>query len=225
MACEDGTLYIFLPSHKLPDLHAHHPEPMNLSGAHSRLGRQSDLSSGSASPSSSSFVLHQAPFHVSPRSRVVSGVTAEQVEASKNFVDFDDEPDKLMEMLRGKSPRDKAFADAPPVSFDKGLAPYSYAPDPTTPVLKRRDNPKSLLSATNSPASTLPRSQVTPGTPKVVPVASFSPCNLSLRCHVIPPYSGPGSPIVGMQILDHTRLLVALQATGWVLGLLRVPLP
>ena len=36
--------------------------------------------------------------------RVVSGVT---VEAPKNHVDFEDEPDKLKDILKGKNPRER----------------------------------------------------------------------------------------------------------------------
>ncbi|KAE9411160.1 hypothetical protein BT96DRAFT_982935 [Gymnopus androsaceus JB14] len=52
--------------------------------------------SRSTSPSGS-----HSPFPVTSRSRIVSGITTEQVEAPKNYVDFDDEPEKLEGYAQG----------------------------------------------------------------------------------------------------------------------------
>jgi hypothetical protein len=47
-------------------------------------------------------------FNVTAKLPVVSGVTPEQVEATvKNYVDFEDEPDKLKDILKGRNPRER----------------------------------------------------------------------------------------------------------------------
>jgi len=220
IGCEDGTLYIFLPSQNFPHppglINPQFLEPSYSSGNSSRLAPSRQFDPTSRSPSPSSFVSHHAPFQVSSRSPVVSGVTTEQVEAPKIFVDFDDEPDKLMEMLKGRSPRDKTFVEV--------IAPTPSVDGSALPGLKRREDAKSLLSATNSPVP-IPNLQLPQDLPKIVPEISFSLRHLSLRCHIIPSCSGPGRPIVGIQMLDNTRLIVALQESGWALNLARVLLP
>jgi WD repeat-containing protein 7 len=55
-------------------------------------------------------------FNVTAKLRVVSGVTAEQVEALKNYVDFEDEQDKLKDILKGRNPRER-YDNSPNLSL------------------------------------------------------------------------------------------------------------
>lgn len=181
---------------------------MSRSTSPLRLPRSSyPASSRSTSPSS--LTLNQAPFSVTPRSRIVSGITTDPVEAPKNYVDFDDEPDKLKDMLKGRNPRSRAASDV----LSPKLSPPPSAIEPASSATKRRDDPKSLLSATNSPAFT-PMSSM-PASPHQ---SSFEPLsnsqNWNLRCHVIPPQTGVSRSISGLRLYDKNRLILVLQETG-----------
>ena len=149
----------------------------------------------------------------------------EQAEAPKNYVDFEDEPEKLKELLKGKGPaRDKTAADSLVPNFEKGLVPEkSSRPaspaqlQPTGAVGKRKNEARSLLSATNSPPFP-PTSPSTPSSPMLMPLnsgVSVDPYQLSLRYHIIPYQPGAVS---AAHILDNDRLLVTLQESGRALN-------
>lgn len=234
LGCEDGSLFVFQPPLRsrlstAESIHSQSHSHRN-SVADSELlsppltpthhARRHSRSMGSRS-SSPSFALHQATFNVTARSHAVSGLSKEQVEAPKNYVDFEDEPEKLKEMLKGKGvPRDKTVTDNLVPNFDKGLMlekssrPASPAPLQTTgPVAKRREEARSLLSANSSPPFS-PFSPSTPASPMLLPVnadTSMDPYQLSLRYHILPKQSGAVSTI---HVLDNDRLLIILQESG-----------
>ncbi|KAJ7068988.1 hypothetical protein B0H15DRAFT_138368 [Mycena belliarum] len=192
IACQDGTIYAFRRTP--PQVKASH-KPQALSIPTS--SHHKSLRSRSASPTTSS----KTPFNVASRSRIVSGITATQVEAPKNYVDFDDEPDKLKDMLKGRNHKDRSA----PASSDNSPTPSIYN-------VRRSDGPKSLLSATNSPAQT-PKTISSPPSP--VTQSSFpddaQESDLSMLCHIIPARSGS---ISAMLFLEHTPLFVVLQHSG-----------
>jgi WD repeat-containing protein 7 len=222
MGCQDGSVYLFAAPNQpasststpvdVPNIEV--PESPPLSPF--RLSRHSRPASLSRSRSPS--VFHQSPFYVTPRARVVSGLSTEQAEAPKNFVDFDDEAERLKDILKGKAPRDKKDQDALP---DKPVPSLTLLPVPTTLDagglgLKRKSAARSLLSATNSPAFT-PTSLSAPTSPRLpsaIQIDTIPSGQLSLRCHIIPPRSGSGNPITGMRLINDNRFLVTLQVQG-----------
>jgi hypothetical protein len=226
--CKDGTIYVFKPlsganapqnSNRSPpafsadaDVTSRPSTPSIRPRSHSRSAYPG---SRSASPSSSLAFQH-ATFNMTSRSHAVSGLSKEQAEAPKNHVDFEDEPEKLREMLQGKGVRDKTVVDNIVPSFDKGLVLERSPPIvfPSGTVSSRKDEARSLLSATNSPPFT-PRSLSVPSSPSLVPVTSSnsrtSRYPLSLLCHIIP--NRPGA-VSAIQLLDNNRLLVVLQDNG-----------
>ncbi|KAJ7119871.1 hypothetical protein C8R44DRAFT_878257 [Mycena epipterygia] len=133
------------------------------------------------------------------RSKIVSGITAAQVEAPKNYVDFDDEPDKLKDMLKGRNHKERS---AP--------ASGSNSPVPSIYHVKRSDNPKSLLSATNSPSQT-PKTISTPPSPAMLSSFPDDAQDLSLLCHIIPARPGPISAIL---LLEGNTLIAVMQESG-----------
>jgi WD repeat-containing protein 7 len=176
-------------------------------------------------PRSASSSGFHSPFHIVPHSRVVSGITAEKVEAPRNYVDFEDEPEKLKDILEGRPHKDKALSDSPPHApegADLLEEPRNRSHQVTTQnsVSKHNDKPKSLLSATNSPAFTpksisqSPSPRVRTSVPPFSPNASSGPHDLSLMCHIIPHRSGHGRSVTGLQTLPDRGLFVVLHATG-----------
>ncbi|KAG2359683.1 hypothetical protein BDR07DRAFT_1487951 [Suillus spraguei] len=177
------------------------------------------------SPSSLSF--NQALINVSARARVVSGVSREQVEAPKNYVDFEDEPGRLKDILMGNSKPKRTLADSILTSFDRGVvieqSPASAPPtlQPTLPnslssassMSKNKDDPRSLLSAINPP--TFP-----PGSPSASPsprqLSPFdgSPSRGTIKASIILDPGGHGHAVSAMRYIETANLLVVLQESG-----------
>ncbi|KAF7355313.1 WD-REPEATS-REGION domain-containing protein [Mycena sanguinolenta] len=182
LGCQDGTIYGIRK-----------PRPQVKIAPQARLSRPQSpsLSSRSASP--------HPPFNVASRSKIVSGVTTTQVEAPKNYVDFDDEPDRLKDMLKGRSHKERSA----PSSNDT-------SPVPSIRQTKRSDGPKSLLSATNSPSHTA-KTISTPPSPAMQPSFSDDVHGLALLYHIVPARTGP---ISAMLLLENNSLLAVLQQPG-----------
>jgi hypothetical protein len=121
------------------------------------------------------------------------------VEAPKNYVDFDDEPDKLKDMLKGRNFKERAA----PASNDTSPVPSIYH-------AKRSDGPKSLLSATNSPSQT-PKTVSSPPSPATQTSFTDDTHDLALLYHIIPARAGP---ISAMLLLQNNSLLAVLQNPG-----------
>ncbi|KAF8984038.1 hypothetical protein BDQ17DRAFT_1260967 [Cyathus striatus] len=212
VGCDDGTLYVFHRSCQPTIAIEAQSSPVN-SQPQSR--PKSPLrvprgSSRSTSPSTSSFNLSATPFTVTPRSRVVSGISREQVEAPKNYVDFEDEPEKLKDMLKGRSPRPSSDTSS---ERRASLSKSTVSPVPGNSVLKRKETPKSMLSATNSRAPT-PKSFSTSSSPKDGSFVHEHLHELTLRYHTIPSTCSPERAVTDIQFLNGHRFFAALQQTG-----------
>ncbi|KAF7302006.1 WD-REPEATS-REGION domain-containing protein [Mycena indigotica] len=197
IGCEDGSIYAFRRSSRGAKIQQPGPEPTTLSIPSPITTSKHPSRSGSPLPSP------KPPFNVASRSRIVSGVTTTQVEAPKNYVDFDDEPDKLKDMLQGKS--NHKNTRSPPPSTEN-------SPPPSVFQAKRLDPPRSLLSATNSPSQT-PKSVSNPPSPPSQSAfgADTDTQNLALYYHIIPSDS---SPVSDLLLLQSNSLITVLQQSG-----------
>ena len=164
--------------------------------------RQSLSTSRSSSPSGLS-----SPFNLTSRSRVAAAVTTEQVEAPKNYVDFEEEPDKLKEMLKGRAPK-----DSQPDSRRASSSRTRRAPSNEHKATRQKqDQPRASLTV-NSPRLTL-NSLSAPASPLpqlFLPHDQAS--QLTLSVHTIPPQKNP-SPVSEIKLLPHARAAV-LHETG-----------
>lgn len=214
LGCEDSTLYLLRQSHH------HTPPPINtekpLSSRSSSTGSVPPLSGRSRSrPRSPTASL--APFSLTSRARVVSGISGEQAQAPKNYVDFDEEPEKLKELLRG-GVRDSASGDRLPLSLDRNAAAEKqpgWSKGLSSPAGSvRRSEAKSLLSATHSPSlsvTTIP----SPPSPSSPSSPSHLRYHLSLGCHIFPQRCGTGNAVVGLCALANGRHFVCLRSQGY----------
>ncbi|KAG1810892.1 uncharacterized protein BJ212DRAFT_1484021 [Suillus subaureus] len=181
------------------------------------------------SPSSLSF--NQALINVSARARVVSGVSREQVEAPKNYVDFEDEPGRLKDILRSNNKHRRTLADSILPSFDRGVV-IEQSPAPTSPTLlptlpnspsgacstsKNKDDPRSLLSETNSPTFSLGSPSALPS-PRQLSPFDGSPSRGTVKATIILDPCGPGHAVSAMRYLETVNLLIVLQESGCVLS-------
>jgi hypothetical protein len=214
LGCEDGTLYLLRQSH-------HSPPPINIEKP---LSSRSSIKAASSAPLSRSRsrprspTSSHAPFSLTSRARVVSAISGEQAQAPKNFVDFDEEPEKLKELLRGGI-RDSASGGRLSLSLDRNASAAEKQPawskglsSPSGSV--QRSEAKSLLSATHSPA----RSVNTPPSPPSLSSPSSpsrTPYHLSLGCHIFPQRSGTGNAVVGLRALANGRHFLCLRSQGY----------
>ncbi|PIL35130.1 hypothetical protein GSI_02919 [Ganoderma sinense ZZ0214-1] len=171
--------------------------------------------SRSASPSSTKSSL--SPFHVT-RSRIVSAVSNEQVEAPKNYVDFDEEQEKLRGMLKGKGHTDSRRPSTSRPRSDKDHPVLEKPVQSTSNIGSslRKDDTMSYLSSALSPtASTLSLSLSGPPSPTLVlgPEPS-SPTSFSLRCHVFPPHSGSGRAVSSLKLHEGGKYISCLNTRG-----------
>ena len=209
MGCKDGTLYVF---HGTPAVSC--PQSRKSSRPTSLYPSLSpDTPERPLTPASS-----HVPFSVTIRPRAVSGINTESIEAPKNYVDFEEEADKLKGMLRGQQTKERTTHGKFP--FIHHLAAAEKTPKPTSsnPASQpgRIRSPTSLLSATNTPPFT-PRSLSRPSSPAITTSTEWycEPHPFVLRCHIIPPLAGQhGCSITALQPLERNRYMAALNEKG-----------
>jgi hypothetical protein len=211
LGCKDGTLYLLRHNRHGTSV----PTPISvekplLSRSSSRTtGR---LSRGSLSrPRSPTPSL--APFSIASRARVVSAISDEQAQAPKNHVDFDEEPERLKELLKG-GVKDSCSTDRSRPSFDLAASterqPKGRASS-SGPSL--RGEGKLVLSETHSPTASI---MSLPSTSHSTPTSPFSPSyQLSLAFHVFPPRSVPGNAVMGLHVFANSRHLICLRSQGF----------
>ncbi|OCH87320.1 hypothetical protein OBBRIDRAFT_889871 [Obba rivulosa] len=208
LGCEDGSVFLF---HAKPT-----QSPADDSGVSPKTTRQDSgtaaplrhLSPGRATPRSASpspVKINFTPFQVS-RSRIVSSVSSEQVEAPKNYVDFEEETEKLKRMLKGKGAKERT-PDEPRSSREGSASPDKGARSPTrsssaVPTIGSVSKEKAI--------STPPSPHVHRDTSGEAELHS----TLSLRCHIIPPQSGHSAAVSALKVVDHDRYMVCLYKSG-----------
>ena len=201
VGCSDGSIYVFRPDRpkrarrksttlakrRFSGSEATHPPhrvPPYLSLSRSR----------NASPLSSTTNLAIS----SSKSRAVSGLSKEQAEAPKNFVDFEDEQERMKGMIS-----DRAVKDIKDRSPRTSAAPYESH-------FRRMDDAHSIASFESSSTMLSP-----PISPILEPsYAGKSRKHLVLRTRIIPRDFGTGHSIVSLHVLDNGELFVSLQESG-----------
>ena len=235
IGCEDGSVYLFHPkigvkadlispvqfNFELTDTPLH-TRPSTSSGI-SLLGRNS-----SAFSSQSSLKSTTNPFHLS-RSRIVSGVTAEAVEAPKNYVDFEEEQEKLKGLLKYKGlVKERHLMDGMLPSFEKNISFDKY-PAPSLPTAtagmqprkpaKKNSESRVRPSAHSRTPSHPNNSTSTPASPTTSPPQLHIPGNihsLYLRSHTFTSRFGPGRAISQLLVDESQRYVICLQKNGYI---------
>lgn len=210
LGCEDGTLYVFnqsCQSTNTVDLRFSVPTQPSPSTKTPRSAKRRSYATSRSSSPTTPISRSATPFGFNSRSRVVSGITTEAVEAPKNYVDFDDEPEKLKDMLKGRKSKEK------PAGGDHINTSLSISsPQESGSKLKHSCGPLSTAIHTSKPNSTpeSPRDQVSFG--------KAPSHDLGLLYHVILPTSGFDKAVKCIQSLhlNHHQYLAVLQATGLV---------
>lgn len=214
VGCEDGTLYFLRPrnSNISLDLIAKALEISTVSSTSPiRRHRRGLASPRSLSPSSakSSF----SPFQVS-KPRVVSSVSAEQAEAPKNYVDFDEEQEKMRNMVKRKGVKDKTVIDSLMPGVEKTLEKCTDTPaaQPSneTDSITLASTPLSRSSSTHS--LSLASSPATLPTALVPNTGESTPWRLI--CHTIPCERARLSAVARLRALEEYSLVLCLHRCG-----------
>jgi hypothetical protein len=235
MGCEDGSLFIWHASRSPPIEPSPSPRSphqrinsLHVNKSSARPSRSSSphpsLRARSPSPSSSS----TTPFNLASRSRIVSGVTMEQAQAPKNYVDFEEEPEKLKGMLKGSGVRERSVMDALPGFHHHELFLGGKKEKPSVSRTPTRPTGLSLPSSSklrprgntdHSPAVSI-RSLSPPPTPRsAIPTGS----TLRLTCHILPHCIGAGMPVRDVQVTEDERYMFVLRQNGLVTVSRRCP--
>ena len=214
IGCQDGTVYVLTRSALSASTTIGPQVPQCIDPKRpkqpTRLSKASRPNSQPVSPTTVSSVLSPT-FNVTAKPRVVSGITTEPVEAPKNYVDFEDEPDKLKDILKGKNPRERhSISDTSSERTPKSTASSIIEAVPTSK--RKHAVPRSLLSAANSRAPTPPPFSA----PESPQESNLGPdlCAWSVRYHVIPAHSGLGYAVTAIQFLSDNRYFAVLHETG-----------
>jgi rabconnectin-3b len=212
LGCEDGTLFLLRQNRHVTSALVSIEKPLSSRSPGQKPTRRSSRShSCSRTPTTS-----LTPFSLAPRAHVVSAVSDEQAQAPKNYVDFDEESEKLKELLKG-GVKDLSSTDRPRRSFDKTISTERQPvrskglASPSSPA--PRGECKSVLSGTYSPT---PSNTSLPSASHSTPPSPFyTSYQLSLEFHVFPPHPGPGNAVVGLHALVNGRHLICLRSQGF----------
>ena len=205
VSCIDGSLYIFRSSLAKVTKSPSSSEKRLLSSGGDHLHptlpyRRPHLSfskSRNSSPAGSRTNLAVS----STKSRAVSGLTKEQVEAPKNFVDFEDEQERMKGMIAERSVKEVK---------DRSRR-SSLTPPPVSP--HRPDDARSLASVESGSSILSP-----PLSPTLGPVneTSDSTCRdlVSLRIRIIPNELDSEISVVSLKLLHKGKLFLTLHSSG-----------
>ncbi|EIW52425.1 WD40 repeat-like protein [Trametes versicolor FP-101664 SS1] len=221
VGCKDGSLFILRSASNSASLQPNiavsipptpsPPEPTSPPTSPRRYRGLGHPSSRSASPSSLKSAL--SPFQLS-RSRVVSAVSTESAEAPKNYVDFDEERERMRGMLKGRKSRER-HSSTSRTRQEKDLSASSQSTSAQISSLRKEDTRNYLSAALSPSSSTLSLSN--PPSPTFPPAASPEPNGalaLNLRCHVYPPYARPGSSVSTLKVHEAGRYISCLHESG-----------
>lgn len=189
--------------------------PAHLSNPHSR----------STSPSGSRTNLSAM---TTSKSRAVSGVSKELAEAPKNFVDFEEEQERMKDMLGDRVVRDKTVVDGLKTQLEKSpiidKSPKSTSLNQTTgstsEMLGRRsDDARSILSVDSSSSMGHRPYLSPPLSPALEATFPRRPNidrqkTLQAKFRILPRKCGVGHAITDIKVLEGGELFLALQESG-----------
>ncbi|KAJ3575868.1 hypothetical protein NP233_g816 [Leucocoprinus birnbaumii] len=206
VGCEDGSLYVF--HEKLLPATSNVPEPPPETFQPSSLKAPTKHNRSTSPP------IGSAPLLITPRVGVVSGVSIEQAEAPKNYVDFEDEPDKLKDLLKGKNPSVKTLSDT---ASERAVSVKSPTPPTITLTEKHPPRRREMSKVLINMPSNITRPFSTPSSPRepASPEVDLSD-DLELQYHIIPRINGQGNSVRSISVLADSFICIVLQESGFL---------
>ena len=219
----DGSIVLFHPKYSKSSKATSLTSPVTPTAPYRYPMHLSLTNSRTTSPSSSKANLTAIS---TSKSRAVSGLSKEQVEAPKNYVDFDEEPEKLKDMLGDRVVKEKQASDSfKPVVISPVVAdrprPHSRNKSITSTSEvdpRRADDARSLMSIDSSLSHT-PVSPIShPSSPRfgpTMPQVSFNQEKfLGLKSRIVPRKFGEGHGQSCLRVLDGESYFLSLQESG-----------
>lgn len=144
-------------------------------------------------------------------------MSAEQVEAPKNYVDFEDEEQKLRGMVKRKGVKDKTVVDSILSGVEKTLPDKSAASSAThsarPSISQGTEGSKTLPSASMSRSSSA-QSLASLPSPLRPYLNESDPFLWTLVSHTTSPYIGAGKAIRDMGSLANHGMVLCLHDSG-----------
>ncbi|KAI0088571.1 hypothetical protein BDY19DRAFT_993956 [Irpex rosettiformis] len=214
VGCEDGSLFL-LHSKTSPGPSPPSPPAVSEVSPVSPLlsGRRKPYRAASRSRSPASPSSQHTPFHVT-KPRVVSSVSAEQAEAPKNFVDFEDEQEKMKNMLKRKGVKEKTVMDSLMPGVEKAFGPDKCAEAGTTKEGDATHTASTPLSPASSTYSLSRPSSVSNIPSLILPDSQKTRWNL--LCHTIPHERARLSSVTSLKAISRHPLALSLHRSGEV---------
>lgn len=207
ISCIDGSLYIFQSNlaKAVKPLSEKRRHTSNGEHLHPTLPyRRPHLSFSRSRNSSPSRSLTNIAV-TSSKSRAVSGLTREKVEAPRNFVDFEDEQERMKGMIAERTVKEMK---------DRFHRP-SLTPPPPHVQASQSDDANSVVSIASSSSLLSP-----PLSPTLGPSNESSelthPGAISLKIRVVGIETGPENPLVSLKLLHKEELFLTLHGSGKV---------
>ena len=141
-------------------------------------------------------------------------MSAEQAEAPKNYVDFDEEEEKMRSMVKRKGVKDKTVVDSLLPGVEKTIERCS---DVSASQLSTGTEPRTMPSTPLSPSSST-QSLPIPSSPATVPKVSIprpeDRTPWRLIGHTIPYERARLSTVTSLKALEGHPLLLCLHRSG-----------
>lgn len=220
VGCEDGSLYFLHSKESLSNTgssldsavaaHDASSDSHEIRGGLHPHGITSPRSLSPASTKSS-----YSPFHVT-KSHAVSSVSPEQAEAPKNYVNFDEEQEKMKSLIKRKGVKDKTVLDSLMPGVEKAFAPDKCA-DASAVSPPNEVESVTIASTPLSPSSSV-YSISRPASPTAAPRTSLPSSSetqsWTLTCHTIPPERARHSPVTCLKHLERHPAALCLHRSG-----------
>lgn len=234
MGCKDGSVYIFrhntTPSSPTDSVvvqesvisaKGQRPTSPRLPVTSiSNMARLYGPPSPAASSSSSNYfktagVSKHASFQPS-KSRVQAGISKEQVEAPKSYVNYEEEPAKLKSLLKTRDPKDRSLIDSLMPTLSIGQHQRTSSSDTHSQKLEHRSSYSQISTTQVSSTSTSP-----PASPAATTAVRFPHITndafsdgLKLWIHTFPPRFGQGRAVTALEYMEDGAILASLQECG-----------
>ncbi|KIM30119.1 hypothetical protein M408DRAFT_101314 [Serendipita vermifera MAFF 305830] len=233
MGCKDGSIYLFqsqpTPSSPLnsniaqePTIAAKGQGPTSprllLTGISNKTRLHGPPSPAASNSSSTYFKPTSGTKHTSfqpARSRVQAGVTKEQAEAPKTYVNYEEEPAKLKSLLKTREPKDRGLIESLMPNLNIGHQRTSSS-DTQSQKLEIHSSHSQVSTTQVSSTSTSPPASPTGNTTVRAPQIGLDiqSDGLKLAIHAFPPRFGQGRAITSLEYLEDGALLASLQECG-----------
>ena len=228
MGCEDGSIFVFGPgiSSSIPETSATISKPSTQRPTSPRPSTIANLTRlhGPPSPALSSTgssyfkpTLSAKPATLqSSKSRVQAGVSKEQVEAPKNYVDYDDEPAKLKSLLKAREPvKDRGLLDnlIPALHIGHHHHHRGSSSENTSQANEKQSSYSQISTRPSSTSTSPPISPTaTENQRRAIPPVSD---HLMLKVHTTSPRLAFGRSVTAITYLEEGLTFASLQECGY----------